>query len=171
VQSALKSPHRPAIILIESANAGHGTTRRGHGTVTDTLTGLMWEMQTSTCSGEVTCSTNMYYWSESSAVADGTLFTGFIAGLNGGDFAHHCDWRIPTIAELQTIIESGASGCGSGSPCIDSAFGPTQTSYYWSSSTFTGNLPNAWAVSFNNGNVNNMAKPFDNSARAVRGSR
>jgi len=166
----------------------------GDGTLTDNQTGLMWEMQTSTCSGEMTCYTNRYTWSSTGTLADGTLYTVLIAGLNGGDyyspsagqvvssrpgscFANHCDWRIPTIAELQTIIERTASGCGSGSPCIDPAFGPTQASAYWSSSAFAGSTfpsapDNAWDVWFGTGD----AYPDDGKAgayyaRAVRSSR
>ena len=86
----------------------------------------MWEMKTTcsevtcdatTCDGAITCEVNKYSWTSSLAAgasaADGTLFTTFIAGLNGGDyydpsagqvvsagagscFANHCDWRIPT---------------------------------------------------------------------------
>jgi hypothetical protein len=56
----------------------------GDGTVTDNQTGLMWEKKTSTCSGEVTCVNNAYSWSLTGTPADGTLFTTFIAGLNGG---------------------------------------------------------------------------------------
>jgi hypothetical protein len=164
----------------------------GDGTLTDNQTGLMWEMQTSACSGEITCMNNTYTWSSTLALADGTLFTGFIAGLNGGDyyspstgqvvsagpgscFANHCDWRIPTIAELQTIIETTASGCDSGSPCIDPAFGPTQPSNYWSSSSTAGNTQNAWVVYFFDGQifgaggVGEKISPY--YARAVRNGR
>ena len=59
----------------------------GDGTLTDNQTGLMWELQTSACSGEITCMNNIYTWSSNLSPADGTLFTGFIAGLNGGDYA------------------------------------------------------------------------------------
>ena len=57
----------------------------GDGTVTDNITGLMWEKKTSTCTGEITCWTNFYTWTSTGTLADGTLFTSFIAGLNGGD--------------------------------------------------------------------------------------
>lgn len=164
-------------------------TVNGDGTLTDNQTGLMWEMQTSVCSGEVTCYTNTYSWSSSGSAADGTLFTGFIAGLNGGDylspsagqdvsagpgscFANHCDWRIPTIAELQTIFDLSASGCFSG-PCIDPAFGPTQASLYWSSSAVAGDASYAWFANFTLGFVGHPSefKTNDYYARAVRSGR
>jgi hypothetical protein len=169
----------------------------GDGTITDKQTGLMWEMQTSTCSGEVTCIYSQYAWSSSGTLADGTLFTSFIAGLNGGVYynpstgqdvytaagagtcvANHCDWRIPTVAELQTIIEMTASGCGAGGLCIDPTFGPTsptQQSAYWSSSSSAGTnsagVGGAWFVYFLNGTVQGTNKTFATYARAVRSGR
>lgn len=164
-------------------------TDNGDGTVTDNQTGLMWEKQTSTCNGEVTCVNSAYGWSSSAAVPDGTLFTTFIAGLNGGDyyspsagqilnasgpaacFANHCDWRIPTIAELQTIVEATATGCGSGSPCIDIALGPTQASNYWSSSHLADTPAYLWCVDFENGPSSTFGRFTSIPARAVRSGR
>jgi hypothetical protein len=131
---------------------------------------------------------NSYSWSSSGTAADGTLFTTFLATLNGGDytspsagqdvsngptvcFANHCDWRIPTIAELKTIIETSAPGCHSGSACIDPAFGPTQASYYWSSSSWAVDPNDAWFVFFSYGNVSHYLKTTGNYARAVRSGR
>jgi hypothetical protein len=118
------------------------------------------------------------------------LFETFLATLNGGDYyspsvgqdvsagvgtclANHCDWRIPTVAELQTIVELSASGCGSGSPCIDPAFGPTQAAFYWSSSSFGAAGLSAWWVYFPNGIAGLQPKmvPLNIYARAVRGGR
>jgi Protein of unknown function (DUF1566) len=132
-------------------------TVNGDGTLTDNQTGLMWEIETTTCNREVTCYTTMYSWTGAGSAADGQLFTTFLPGLNGGDyystsagedvspapgncFANHCDWRIPTEPELQTIVDPE---CSSGPPCIDPAFGPTQPSDYWSSSTLASNLTQA----------------------------
>jgi hypothetical protein len=160
----------------------------GDGTLTDHQTGLMWELKTSACSGEITCVNNEYTWSTGDNNPDGTLYTSFLATLNGGDytspsagqdvsngptacFANHCDWRIPTIAEWNTIIETSAPGCGSGSACIDPAFGPTQASDYWSSSSWAGGPIDAWNVYFGNGNVGGNVKTYDNYARAVRSGR
>ena len=156
--------------------------------MTDNQTGLMWEKKTSTCSGEVTCVNNAYSWSLTGTPADGTLFTTFIAGLNGGDYysqsagqivsagtgtclANHCDWRIPTVAELNTIVESAATGCDSGSPCIDTAFVPTQAFFYWSSSSLASSAFRAWYVDFNDGYVYGNFKTSFFYARAVRSGR
>jgi hypothetical protein len=54
----------------------------GDGTLTDNQTGLMWELETSTCSGEITCVSNEYSWSTGDFNPDGTLYTRFLATLN-----------------------------------------------------------------------------------------
>jgi hypothetical protein len=159
-------------------------TVNGDGTVTDNQTGLMWEMQTSACTGEVTCYTNVYKWSGSGIVADGSLFYVFIAALNGGDyyspsagldvsaapgtcFANHCDWRIPTLAELQTIYNLACSSA----PCIDPAFGPTEPYDYWTSSTLESNPSWAWNVNFGSDARGYLFKQVGAWARAVRSGR
>ena len=152
----------------------------GDGTLTDNQTGLMWELATGTVGGTATSDVKdvnaRYTWSAGVSNPDGTLYTTFLATLNSDVsasgtstcFANHCDWRIPNIVELQTIVEATASGCGSGSsPCIDSAFGPTW-SRYWSSSALAGNPNNAWNVNFYDGSLFNDYKTNLSYARAVR---
>ena len=86
-------------------------------------------------------------------------------------FANHCDWRLPTIAELNTILETSA-GCSSFSaPCIDPAFGPTAVSLYWSFSALAGAPVEAWGVYFNGGGSFNDLKTAALFARAVRSIR
>jgi len=160
----------------------------------------MWEIMTTVCGGEVTCVNNTYTWSISNADTnpDGTLFTTFLATLNGGDYyspvastspgqilsngptaclANHCDWRIPTVAELYTIVESSAPNCGGGSPCIDPAFGPMPPVvylWYWSASTLVNYPDDAWIVNFSLGSANTDYKtpaPPPVYARAVRTAR
>ena len=104
-------------------------------------------------------------------------YTDFLGALNGGTspdgvatsgcFAGHCDWRLPTVEELQTILLA-AYPCGT-SPCIDSAFGPTQSNYYWSATTCAGVPDRAWDVYFYDGNVYDDYKTSFNYVRAVRG--
>jgi hypothetical protein len=151
----------------------------GDATVTDNQTGLMWEKKTVAGTGDVHDETNTYSWSTSTGDSspDGTLNTTFLVTLNldassaGSStcFANHCDWRIPTIVELQTIL-LGPYSCGT-SPCIDPTFGPTQASVYWSSSSLAGTTNYAWGIDFNNGFVHQFNKGTSNYARAVRGGR
>src|ERR1700722_18051520 len=152
----------------------------GDGTLTDNQTGLMWELATGTVGGTATSDVKdvnaRYTWSTGDNNPDGTLYTAFLATLNSDAsadatstcFANHCDWRIPNIVELQTIVEATASGCASvSSPCIDSAFGATWTRY-WSSSALAGNPNNVWNVDFYYGNPFDDYKTNLSFARAVR---
>jgi hypothetical protein len=137
----------------------------GDGTVTDHQTGLQWEKKDNLDSTANTAdphdADNTYTWTASGTEPDGTAYTDFLAKLNNGNsidgttitgcFAGHCDWRLPTSAELQTILLA-AYPCAT-SPCIDPAFGPTQSNFYWSATTNAGLFPFnfAWYVNFFDG--------------------
>ena len=164
-------PSIPADSVVAANVAALCPTRlvdNGDGTVTDRQTGLMWEKKTT--DGSIHDWGNYYAWSTSGTAPDGGAFTTFLNTLNGGatgvgncvsadgvtqtgGFAGHCDWRLPTIGELQGIVDSSATGCGSGSPCIDPAFGPTQSFDYWSATTYAPNPDYACVVNFNFGFV------------------
>jgi hypothetical protein len=154
------------------------------GTVTDYETGLQWEQKTTAVGSGVNLADphdvdNTYSWTAGGGgytVPDGTVFTDFLAKLNGGEstdgvtftgcFAGHCDWRLPTIVELQTILLD-PDPCGT-SPCIDSVFGPTVADVYWSATTDATDPPSAWIVYFFDGIVGPNFKGSDNYVRAVR---
>jgi hypothetical protein len=159
----------------------------GDGTVTDHQTGLMWEKKenldgivndldphdadnTYTWCGSASCSTMI--------LMDGTITTTFLPKLNkgvatiytgiAGCFAGHCDWRLPTSAELPTILLAPYP-CGT-SPCIDPVFGPTQSGDYWSATTNISMLNSAFRVNFFDGGVDGFGdKTTSYYARAVRG--
>jgi hypothetical protein len=165
----------------------------GDGTVTDLNTGLQWEKKDNSDgmvnyadphdadNGYTWCSGTFPNCTTSANLPDGTAYTDFLATLNNGAstdggamtaitgcFAGHCDWRLPTIAELQDILELSASGCGSGSPCIDPALGRQGDS--WSANTRTDIPSLAWVMDFVN--IDGLAdgtKAGNNSVRAVRG--
>ena len=137
----------------------------GDGTVSDLNTGLQWEKKDNLDSvvndADPHDADNSYSWSSSGAAADGTAYTDFLANVNNGVstnggastpitgcFAGHCDWRLPSIVELRDIVDLSAAGCGSGSACIDAAFGPTQALGYWSATTAAGFVDFAWVVDF-----------------------
>lgn len=148
------------------------------GTVTDTKTGLMWEKKTTACAGEITCvNDRTYTWTTGDNSPDGTLYTTFLSAMNGqvlvgGSetcFAGYCDWRIPTINELASLVTARYPNCTS-PPCIDPTLGPTGGSY-WSSSSVAGGPNGAWAVEFANGYAFSVDATSTNYARAVRGGR
>jgi Protein of unknown function (DUF1566) len=170
-----------ASLLCTPAVAGGVPPRfvdNGDGTVTDNQTGLQWEKKDTAVGSGVNLADphdvdNTYSWDQ----FINSSGTGFLDGLNNcssldgtavttAGFAGHCDWRLPTIQELQTIVDLGAVGCGSGSPCIDPVFGPTVTNLYWSATTFAGTT--AWTVDFFVGSVDHDGKISHNYVRAVR---
>ena len=156
----------------------------GDGTVTDNKTGLMWEQKVF-CGAQnfanPRCMENKYTWSAAVPFTEptGTLYTSFLQALNDLNtpndgnatpcLADHCDWRIPTIGELRSILSAPFPNCAS-SPCIDAVLGPMTVAFYWSSSSFASYPHYAWNVYFGNGFV--YTGGHKNSAyyaRAVRG--
>jgi hypothetical protein len=142
----------------------------------------MWEKKTGISNTGVFCSTstmcnepsdvnNLYNWNNTGGAApNGTLFTNFLAKMNctiavgnppagGGPLGTeacgagpYSDWRIPTAAELRTILTAEYPNCLA-SPCIDPIFGPTQEGRYWTSTTAAGIGFSAWWVVFESGAV------------------
>jgi hypothetical protein len=143
----------------------------------------MWEQKTGTVGTlnptEVHDVNNHYTFNGGTPITDGggTLYSDFLLQLNGlttngggACFAGHCDWQIPTIGELRSIVSAPFPTCTSG-PCIDPTFGPTQALAYWSSSALLSNPVEAYYIYFFNGNVNLTGKGGSLYARAVRGGR
>jgi hypothetical protein len=141
----------------------------GDGTVIDRLTGLQWEQKTDDMTPHD--KDNLYSWSTTgdgdTADADGTAFTSFLLALNAAGFAGHYDWRLPTIAELQTILLEPYP-CTT-SPCIDPVFGPTIAGGGWSATTNADSPSDACYVAFNSGYVGDGGfKGYAFYVRAVR---
>lgn len=132
----------------------------------------MWEQKTDDAS--IHDKDNYYTWSTGSPYnPDGTAFFTFLATLNSPPaFAGYGDWRLPTITELQTIVDLTKGHCGGGSgACIDeTVFGPTQALTYWSVTTSPSGPNFAQGVNFLIGVVG-TGEPkasFNNYVRAVR---
>jgi Protein of unknown function (DUF1566) len=132
-------------------------------TVTDHLTGLEWEKKTTDATVHDTFAT--YSWSAADTAADGTAFTIFLAELNddAGCFAGQCDWRLPTVLELQAI-------CGPDTPCLDPKLEPALIGgNYWSATSNAADPTAAWHVGFSEGLVHFQSKRNLLFVRAVRG--
>jgi hypothetical protein len=115
-----------AVTLIASADASApaGRYTMAAGTVYDNKTKLTWQQ---------TVSSTEYSWADAK-----TYCTGLGASLGG------TGWRLPTVKELQTLIDHSQS-----SPSIDStAFPATPASWFWSSSPLAGDPSYAWRVEF-----------------------
>ena len=103
-------------------------TDNGDGTVTDNVTGLMWQQAVPTTT---------YTWANAVAFCPTLTLAG------------HSDWRLPSGIELVSIVDMGNS-----SPHINGTyFPPTPANYFWSSSPLAGSSSDAWLVDFNFGRL------------------
>ena len=157
--------------------AARSFTDNGDGTITDNVTGLMWEKKSD--DGSIHDWDNAYTWGDTSPpyTMNGTMVTTFLASLNGNEgFAGHTDWRIPNRFELETLVNLGAAApstytafnadCSQG--CTVTTCSCTRSDDYWSSTT-TEYFPDlAWLVNFNFGGVTNDEKTYSYAVRAVR---
>lgn len=163
------------------------------GTITDNNTGLMWEKKDD--SGGLHDKDNKYTWGMTSSpyTMNGTVVTNFLNVLNdviGGGancFAGHCDWRLPSIKELLTIVDFQIVYPG---PAVPSAFhtpncagctditivncsctaSSDNADIYWSSTTYRAGQDRAWYVKFAAGDILHYFKNWNGYyARAVRG--
>ena len=155
----------------------------GDGTLTDYDTGLQWEKKAgdtnSQCSGQLQCVGTAYSWLDAEtfvselngATDDGSSYPGPFGGY--ACLAGTCDWRLPTLVELRTIIDLTVPGCASGpfGLCIDPSFGATVSSIYWSVTPLASNPDSAWSVNFYNGDSNAHLKTNQASSSAGCGPR
>lgn len=126
-----------------NGNTLDSCTDNGDGTVTDTSSGLMWEQAGS--SNEMT-------WEQALAYSE---------ALNCGGYT---DWRLPTIKELQSLVDYSRYN-----PAIDTAcFPKAVVSRYWSSTTDPVSTSSAWCIHFNDGGDDSYDKLGNANVRAVR---
>jgi hypothetical protein len=124
------------------APPGHFTDL-GDGTVRDNPTGLIWQQGFSPSTQ-----------SQAASVAYCSTLT-----VPTGS-----DWRLPTVAELQTLVDESVV-----SPSIDTAYFPsTPPEWFWSSSPLAGPPSFGWFVYFTYGGTGSFGVADNGSARCVR---
>jgi hypothetical protein len=144
-------------------------TDNGNGTITDNVTGLMWEALD-----------QLTYGGNPSDIHDaGNSYTTWasafqkIADLNSANFAGYTDWRLPNVNELHSLIFFATAAPA----VVPSAFNNGTDSFtypigsYWSSTTDEGEPFYAYGVSFTVGaDINGLKTSATNFfVRAVRG--
>lgn len=152
-RSTLLRPRRKSAVLLGALAAFVGVsshvTAAPHchyqiagGTVLDSETGLLWQQALN----------NTTYSPAAAASYCSSL------GLAGGGF------RLPTIAELQTIVDVGTTD-----PTIDlEAFPSTPSDGFWTTTPSATGNGNMWAVNFTDGTANLAIPGLAFYARCVK---
>lgn len=127
--------------------------------VTDNSTGLMWKHCTEGLSG-----TSCNVGSPASRT-----WTQALSDANTSTHAGFNDWRLPSIMELRSLVESACH-----SPSINSAIFPATSTdgYYWSSTnSYWPAINHVWIVRFNYGHNAASYKAYSHNIRLVRGGK
>jgi hypothetical protein len=161
------------------ATAALGTGATDWACTRDNVTGLTWEIKTT--SG-LRNQTYTYTWYKSDSSSNGgspgtasnsTSFTcsptgrcdteKFTSDVNGQLLCGASNWRLPTRSELGSIVDFGRT-----SPATDTDYFPnTPASAFWSDTAAIG-APFAWQIDFDNGLTNLINKGIASALRLVR---
>lgn len=134
------APPAPVAPIITSAATRF--TDNGNGTVTDSITGLIWLK-------DVNCATvSPKAWAAALTVV--ATLASPSCGLSDGSTAGQ--WRLPSRNELQLLIDYTTSGPAlpTSHPFTGAQFGYY---YYWSSTTYAADSSYAWSVGLRDGDV------------------
>ena len=141
--------------------------------VKDNVTGLIWEVKTDKDGTDNYANPhdadNGYFWydGDTGTPGDDTDTLDFINALKTAEFGGHNDWRLPTIKELSTLVDSSIPSPG---PTIHTIYFPnTVSSMYWSSTTYASDPNDAWSVYFSFSYVDHCNTANGLYVRAVRG--
>lgn len=166
----------------------------GDGSVTDLNTGLQWELKRYDPTAPFPNVHNVdgfWTWSgyppnagDPIVYPSGNAFAVAVGALNSGIsfdgvatrncFAGKCDWRLPAVEELRTILAAQYPSCATTPPAACTTIPGLTNAYpmapgYWTSTTDDHDPSKAWAVSFSNGFVSSVSKNAGAFTRAVRG--
>lgn len=130
-----------------AANAPLGRYSIADAIVLDTKTTLSWQR---------TVPTTPFSWADAQA---------YCASVGQSASPERTGWRLPTVKELQTLIDRSQASA----PSIDpSAFPGTPSAFFWSSTLLAGSLSYVWSVNFASGGTGNLDASETNYVRCVR---
>lgn len=141
----------------------------GDGTVTDTLTKLIWSKDADAPDAAPGCANADQTMSWDQALA-------FVACLNANGFSGFSDWRLPNLNELESLVHAGVSD--SAAWLNASGFTEVQSGLYWSSTNDNSDknssppsMVNAWDVDLAAGGIPlTSAKTATRAVWPVRGT-
>lgn len=139
----------------------------GDGTLTDLNTGLMWEKKTD--DGTIHDKDKNYTFTEAVSLHAAGLNTAMLGGFG--------DWRVPSVKELQSLLNYETFGAAVSVALLNACTfgcGPfacscTVASFYWSSTTSQDLPTSGWGVDFDKGFTSRTGKANHFYVRAVRG--
>ncbi len=119
----------------------------GDQTMTDRLTGLVWNKQGNS-PGPAACipGTNKT-WQDALS---------YVKCLNKNNYQGKSDWRLPNRNELASLVNHGQPNSAAWLNTL--GFSHVQASNYWSSSTYDYTRWNAWSINMHDGAVTSCAK-------------
>lgn len=129
-------------------------TDNGDGTITDNVTGLMWQKCSCGQNNDAACSgsAGFYNWDQASSICGSLTLGG------------HTDWWLPDVRELFSIVDFAYNY-----PTINTTYFPnTMPFYYWSSTASASNPSIAWPVYFNGGYITGYVKTDNFFVRCAR---
>jgi Protein of unknown function (DUF1566) len=125
-------------------------SNNGDGTVTDIVTGLVWQQAVPSVT---------FTWGAASTAGTAQNYCSTLT------LANVSDWRLPSIVELGSIVYAGALG-----PAINTTYFPgTPTgSPFWSSTPYAATAGDAWGLQFVEGEIQEYTESSSLSVRCVR---
>lgn len=165
-----------------AAGAALGTNPTDWACTKDNVTGLTWEVKTT--SG-LRSNAHLYTWYSTDGASNGgnagtanggtcTDGTGcdtekFVADVNTAALCGYTDWRLPGLRELQSLVDFSVPASGA-APTIDATYFPnTQINWFWSANNYSSVPAFAWNVVFDLGVSFADFKSVSHYVRLVRG--
>ena len=134
----------------------------GDGTITDVVTGLMWEKKCEECGGLHDVAARYPLRAEEGR-ADVAAWLRDLNTEGRSGFAGYSDWRLPTVLELQSIVDyerfnPAVSSAFDGASCAfgcndlsDPQCSCTAMTMHWTSTPMAESAKRSWAIGFNLG--------------------